>query len=292
MNINPGKQHFYTPSVWAGLWQTWDWSTWIKPMVDDSKSAGANAIRLIGNTHVVTSGMITQQQYMDRWKQLLDYATEQDLYVFPCGGDLGHWGSATTWAKAEALYSSWAKLLSSYAPVIGVDITNEASAQYSSAYVTTYNQPEKWQDTIKHLGEVVRSISGKPITHSRSIDKVGVWCNGSIYTDLLSDFISIHCYYTPDPSDAQRLSSTDWGRNKELLIGEFGIAMNSAPADRIARYDGVKRLVKGADGCVGALAWSGYDLDDHPENQFGLFDADRRGREDILSQYRTFPVLR
>jgi hypothetical protein len=291
VNISPGPQHFYTPSVWAGLWQTWDWDTWIKPIIDDARSIGANSIRTIGNTLVVTSGMISADEYLNRWRQLLDYTASQGMYFFPCGGDLGHWGHVTTLSAAEDIYRSWSDLLAEYSHVVGVDISNEASAKGADEGIG-YNQPEPWPDVIKRLGELVREVSHKPITHSRSLNNPLRWANGSIYLDTLSDFISIHCYYSPGREDADALHAAPWGSGKQLLIGETGAGLDLNSEERSARYRAVKALVEASPDNVGALAWSGYDLKDKPRDQKGLFDRNRRPRSDITSVFETFPIAR
>ena len=297
VNISPGPQHFYTPSVWAGLWQTWDWDTWIKPIIDDARSIGANSIRAIGNTLVVTSGMISADEYLTRWRQLLDYTASHGMYAYPCGGDLGHWGHATTLVAAEDIYGSWSELLAEYSHVVGVDISNEASTKNFDSEIDSeigYNQPEPWPDVIKRLGELVRNISHKPITHSRSAINPLRWANGSIYTDIISDFLDIHCYYDPSSGDADILRATPWGSGKQLLIGETGAGLDLNSEERSARYRAVKRLVEASPDNVGALAWSGYDLKDPdaPRDQKGLFDRNRRPRSDITSVFETFPIAR
>ena len=111
--------------IWASLWGAWDWSGLIAPQLDDIAKIG-NTVRIIGNTLVMALGSITLTQYLARWKQLLDHAQSLGLLVYPCGGDLGHWG-IYTWAQSTQTYTQLAQLLKSYPNVIGVDIVNEAS---------------------------------------------------------------------------------------------------------------------------------------------------------------------
>jgi len=268
--------------------------TWIKPIIDDAKSIGANSIRTIGNTLVITSGMIRADEYLNRWRQLLDYTASQNMYIYPCGGDLGHWGHATTLTAAEDIYGSWSELLAKYSHVVGVDISNEASTKGQDVNKIAYNQPEPWPDVIRRLGELVRKVSHKPITHSRSITDPFRWESGSIYTDTISDFIDIHCYYAPGSGDADILRAVPWGSGKQLLIGEIGAGLDLTSEDRAARYLAVKALVEKSPENVGALAWSGYDLTDHdePHDQTGLFDPNRQPRQDITSVFETFPIAR
>lgn len=290
MNITPAERHFTAAGVWTTLWKTWEWSTWIKPMIDDARTLGINSLRMIGSTNVVTSGAITQQQYLDRWRQLLDYATSKSLYVLPCGGDLGEWGQATTRARAEALYTAWAQMLSAYARVAGIDITNEAGTASGSAY--TFNQPESRYETVKRLGELVREHSRKPITHSRSLTSAGQWRTGCVYTDAISDFIDVHCYVSPAAADADRLHAGPWCKGKQLLIGESGISREFSSTIRAARYTAVKALVTNRTDHVGALVWSGYDTGTSLRDQMGLFDPRHKARTDITNVFKTYPTSR
>lgn len=121
-------------SVWSAMWRLWNWNGWIKPQIDDAAAIG-NAIRFFGNTHCIAQGNITQATYLAQWRQVLDYSVAKGLFIYPCGGDLGHWGNFT-WAQSVALYTAWAKTLSTYPNVVGVDITNEACGQMLPANVS------------------------------------------------------------------------------------------------------------------------------------------------------------
>lgn len=167
--IGPGTADSREDSAWTGLWQRWDWPNRIQRELDDATAVGANCVRLIGNTHVVTSGLISLVEYLEHWSQFLDYAKMAGLWVYPCGGDLSHWGGNTSLAAAESIYHQWAELLASHDHIVGVDITNEASAQSRVVGGIAYQAPESWFYTIRRLGELVRSVSSKPITHSRGL---------------------------------------------------------------------------------------------------------------------------
>lgn len=290
VNINPGPQHFYDPSVWTGLWKTWDWDTWVRPMIDDALSVGANSVRTVGSVDVVTSGKLSIGEYLARWRQLLDYTAARGMYAMPCGSDLRHWGPATTYQAAEAVYREWAVTLSAYPHVVGVDITNEATAPKEGP--TAYMGPDPWTEVIRKLGELVREVAKKPITHSRGMVDRNQWRNGGIYTDMLSDFLSVHCYFTPGRDDPAALRATEWGDGKQILLGEIGADMTLGSAERTERYRAIKALVEGNVNNVGVLAWSGYDLHLGPEDQMGLFDRERRPRTDITSVFSTIPTSR
>ena len=184
--------------IWASLWGAWDWSGLIAPQLDDIAKIG-NTVRIIGNTLVMALGSTTLSQYLARWKQLLDHAQSLGLFVYPCGGDLGHWGNYT-WAQSAQTYTQLAQLLKSYPNVIGVDIVNEAS-QTLEQVGWTYNQPEPVADLLPELGGIVRSV-GLPVTYSRGIANSSGWTL-DYFTDHLGDFLDFHVYYLPG---AHRLS--------------------------------------------------------------------------------------
>ncbi|CAM3035053.1 cellulase family glycosylhydrolase [Skermania piniformis] len=288
-NLNPAPDYFSAPSSWAQLWQVWDWDNWIRPMIDQVRGIGGSCVRVFGNTHVVTSGQIDLATYLQRWRQLLDYAADNGMKVFPCGGDLGHWGRATSRTAALSLYRAWSELLSGYSNVIGIDITNEASDQAHAAWAEAYSQPEPWFDLIAELGELVRQVSGKPITHSRSAHESAAFRSGFIHTDLLSDFLSVHCYYVPAPSDAGALLAAEWAAGKQLIIGEFGGSRQDG-IDLPELFTAVRTVVSSDSRIVGALAWSVRDMGPTPD--FGLFDAAGTPRADVAPILRGFPTSR
>lgn len=296
-NITPGGPNDWGgDDVWAQFWSNWDWSGRIKGQIDDAHTLGANCIRLIGNTDVVTSGAITTATYLQRWTQFLDYTKSLGFWVYPCGGDLRHWGN-TTLGAAEGLYRAWAGLLADYNHVIGVDITNECTTINDQSGGINYHQPEDWYSTIKLLGEVVRSVSGKPITHSRP-GPASDWRSNSPKTDMLSDFIDVHSYYGPPDNPAPAATVADglyassWGAGKQLILGEFGVDTTSDSTARAALYNAIKDVINHSTNCVGALAWSIYDTGSTPDGQYGLYDGSRNLRQDIADVFVTFPVTR
>ncbi len=183
--------------IWASMWGVWDWGGLIAPQLDDIAKI-ANTVRILGNTLVVALGSITLTEYLAQWKQFLDYAQSLGLYVYPCGGDLGHWGNYT-WAQSTQTYTELGQLLAGYPNVIGVDIVNEAYAM-PEAVGWTYNQPEPVADLLTELGNVVRA-AGLPITYSRSIVDSSGWAL-DYFTDHLGDFLDFHVYYVPGANDS------------------------------------------------------------------------------------------
>jgi hypothetical protein len=271
--------------IWASLWGTWDWSGFIAPQLDDIAKVG-NTLRIIGNTLVMALGSITLSQYLARWKQLLDHAQSLGLYVYPCGGDLGHWGNYT-WAQSAETYTQLAQLLKSYPNVIGVDIVNEAS-QTLEQVGWTYNQPEPVADLLPELGGIVRSV-GLPVTYSRGIANSSGWTL-DYFTDHLGDFLDFHVYYLPGATDSLQAYDQFGVASKKLIIGEFGINTTSSPEDRTAYYNAMRLMCANDPRCVGALAWSAYDLAPTNDMQWGLFDEQRQLRADIGQPFSTFPV--
>jgi hypothetical protein len=275
----------YGNDIWASLWGGWNWGGLIAPQLDDTAKI-ANTVRIIGNTLVMALGSITLTQYLARWKQVLDHAQSLGLFVYPCGGDLGHWGNYT-WAQSTQAYAQFAQLLASYPNVIGVDIVNEAS-QPLQLVGWTYNQPEPVADLLTELGNIVRS-AGLPVTYSRSVATRSGWAQ-NYFTDHLCDFLDFHVYYLPEATDSLLGYDQAGGTNKKLIIGEFGVNNTFSPADRAAYYNAMRVMCANDSRCVGALAWSAYDVGTTDDMQWGLFNQQRQLRTDIGQPFSTFPV--
>jgi hypothetical protein len=271
--------------IWASLWGVWNWDGLIAPQLDDIAKI-ANAVRIIGNTLVMALGRITLTQYLARWKQFLDHAQSLGLFVYPCGGDLGHWGNYT-WAQSAQTYTELAQLLKSYPNVIGVDIVNEAQ-QMPEPVGWTYNQPEPVAELLTELGSIVRSV-GLPVTYSRGIATSSGWTQ-DYFTDHLGDFLDFHVYYLPGATDSLQAYGQLGGPNKKLIIGEFGVNNTDSPDDRAAYYNAMRVMCDNDPRCMGALAWSAYDLGPTNDLQWGLFDQQRQLRADIGQLFSTFPV--
>lgn len=291
--LGPAVEDFRGDSAWTGLWQRWDWEGRIRNELDDAVSLGANCVRLIGNTHVVTSNVINLDTYLSRWQQFLDYCTAVGLKIYPCGGDLRHWGE-TPLSIAEEIYHNWGSLLAGNDGVIGVDITNEAPAASRIQGGVAYHQSESWLYTVRRLGDTVREVTSKAITHSRALYKYDAasWLNGSPETDALSDFIDVHAYRASNATDADELLAAGSTAGKQLIIGEYGANLTMTAAERTAAYEEIKGLIEHSPRCVGGLAWTIYDTGTDPASMYGLYDPERRLRNDIADVYTTFPVTR
>jgi glycoside hydrolase-like protein len=299
VNIVPSFGVKYLPvdkeSVWAAMWRTWDWNGWLRPQLDDAAKI-ANGIRFFGNTACIAQGSVTTADYLARWKQLLDYCAAKNLYVYPCGGDLGHWGDMG-YAQATDLYTAWAKLLHAYPNVVGVDVTNEAYG-YARGLVsgpTVYKQREPILTLLKNLGDIVRANAGVPVTHSFPLSDPTWW---TLDIDpipqlfAMSDFLDYHVYCDTDPSQAARAFTTPWGHGKHMVIGEFGIDTTSPPEKRTARYRRVRDIVASRPDIEGAVAWSCWDLAGDKTSQYGLYDSRGHLRADISGGFANLPVAR
>jgi hypothetical protein len=285
-NLVGGFNQVSGDTVWAALWRVWDWDNWIRPQLDDIAKV-SNAVRFWGNTLVVADGSLTLTQYLTRWRQVLDYIQSLGLYVYPCGGDLGHWGDYT-WAQSTQTYSELAQLLASYSNVIGVDIVNEARSLGHDPDNFSYQQPEPVEKLLVELGGIVRA-AGLPITYSRSIRDKSGW-SLDYFTDHMGDFLDFHVYYSPGPNDSLIASQQPWGVDKRLIIGEFGQDLTVASAQRTAYYDAIRTMCANDPNCLGAFAWSAWDLGTTATSQWGLYDAGRVLRQDIGEPFAKFPA--
>ena len=283
-------------SVWSANWRVWNWDGWIKPQIDDAAEIG-NAIRFIGNTHCIAQGNINQATYLAQWQQVLDYSVTKGLFIYPCGGDLGHWGNFT-WSQSVALYTAWARMLSTYPNVVGVDITNEAWGQMQpvSAGPNTYNQPESYVDLLTALSGIVRGEAGVLIAHSFPLADSSWWTlsNDPIPTLFrMSDFLDYHIYASATPAQAAQAFNNSWGVGKQMVIGEFGVNETISSDARTARYQQIRDIVESRTDIDGALAWSCWDLGiGAPDFHSGLYDPSRRLRTDISTPFATIPVTR
>ena len=208
--------------------------------------------------------------------------------MYPCGGDLGHWGNFT-WAQSKETYTELAQLLAGYPNVIGVDITNEAYATLNGTPDEfTYHQAEPVDQLLTELGNVVRA-AGLPITHSRDMSDSSGW-SVDYFTDHLGDFLDFHVYYTPGATDSLTAYRQSWGAGKQLIVGEFGmdVAVGSAVTRRLLQQRA--GYVRPDPNCHGAFAWSAWDLAATKDTEWGLFDRQRVVRADIGDPFSTFPV--
>lgn len=274
------------PTVWDAMIKIWDWDGWIKPQIDDA-AAICNSVRLWGSTTVVATGLITMSQYLDRWRQILDYCVSIGIeYIFVTGGDnpLPH----ATQKEAIDVFVPWVKLLTKYPQVIGVDVCNEA-ALGPIWWPETYNAA----DTIK-LVETLTSVvryGGLPATASYSFTDVSTLkLDRHIRYFKSCDFLSFHIYNkTTAGAFFSNISSYPYMLGKPLIIGEFGIDATETSANRTAFYQDIQTMAVDSN-CAGSFAWSTYDVGGG--NLKGLYSAPGVLRNDIAVPFNTFPITR
>ena len=276
--------------AWAALWRVWDWSGWVQPQLDDIAKVG-NAVRFWGNTLVLALGNLTLSQYLAQWKQALDHIKALGLLVYPCGGDLAHWGNYTVDDSVKC-YAELAALLATYNNVIGMDIVNEPALfpwYQGGPPDRLYQQPPPYDQFVQQLGAAVRA-KGIPITYSRSLRTADQWTTESPL-DAAGDFLDFHVYYAPSSTDSLGVYDTPWGMGKKMLIGEFGMNEKESSDTRREYYTAIRSMSVNDPNCMGAFAWSAYDPLSTPEWEYGLFDRQRVLRDDIGEPFSTFPVM-
>lgn len=296
MNITSGSQH---SGGWRQFWSEWDWDDWIKPQIDASVAIGANCLRFIGNSLCVIEGDISLGQYLTQWEQVVDYAAELGVNVFPCCDDVGHFGLTTyddsaalaRYAEIATVMASLGAALAPHGHVIGIDVTNEACSRWPDN--ETASNIGVLLDALALFVNALRANTTKALTNSRTAHTPERWDSlPAQLLDPLCDFISVHSYYTPSPSDLATLKTKAWGK-KPILIGEFGANFEIDSAARTARYEAFKTLIEGDTQIRGGLAWAGYDTNSTDANKWGMFDAsDNSPRTDITSVFSTFPTTR
>ena len=275
------------------MWTVWNWNGWIKWQVDQAVALGCNSVRLIGAVNAVHDGAITLGQYLAQWAQFLDYTASLGLKVYPCGGDLAHWGIVgATNAQAQAIYGPLGALLETYSHVIGIDVTNEAYTQgasvgLSEASITT---------TLTALTGTLRSVTTLPIAHSMAIFDAPLWGQALTQTIAgISDFFDMHTWYNAPnhigTADARYLIYKTYGA-RPFLIGEVGVPLSDAAAYRTARYEAVEAFLTTELKASGAFAWAISDQGVAAANQYGLVDLNGVERADIVTPFKRWITSR
>ncbi len=281
------------PSVWSAMWDVWPWDDWIQPQINDAAAVG-NAVRLWGASDAITSGMLSYDTYLSRWKQMLDYCTSLGLYIYPTGGDYPNAHLPTTQSQAIPIWRAWANLLADYPNVIGVDVINEAwagPARHGQDYNSSVAQ-------IRALSEIVRA-QGLPVTSSATVNEswgtniVTGYPNDPITPFMdACDFLDFHIYVKLTHAQVSSAYNLAWAKGKPMIFGEFGVNMTEDSAARTAFYETVRGLITAANSHVGGFAWATYDLDTTKANQYGLYWVPRVLRGDIATPFATFPTTR
>jgi hypothetical protein len=264
---------------WGGLFSEWDWDNWIKPQVDRAHILGMNTIRLIGDPSIIfmpagaNYPVITEEQYINRWRQLAEYTNSLGMKLYPAMCEKwAFWnGSAFDFADVDRMNAikAVAKALAEYPNVIGFDVFQEGSGKDDGLTVKN----------VLDLYSSIRSVApGIPLTTSNSSDGFGnpsdfwsdkqsipyrVWtANGG------SDFVDIHVYLeNVNASDISHFLSL----GKPLLIGEFGTPQSLTHAQQVSRIVSGENL-HDWPGVLGSIVWGLADQGNTDDNEFGVWD--------------------
>lgn len=281
-------------SVWAATWRVFDWNGWWKPQIDAIATLG-NAVRIFGNTAVISNGVLTLDAYLAQWKQALDYCAAKGLYVIPVGGDFGHWGP-TRWWQSIQIYTVWAELLANYTNIVGVDITNEPADKIYPGTGEMYSESEDYRQLTWKLASVIRSRTSFPVTCSHGILSAAGWTAMSSDVEMLLDFadyLDFHVYYTGSPSDMAPVWAFPWAQGKQMIFGEFGIyPLTLTSHERTEQISAIQTQVAADSRIAGGLIWTIFDQDP-TTGATGLFDGvPGSPRPEISGPFATFPTTR
>lgn len=301
----------------GGSWVNFstNYTTWWQPQIDDAAAIGINCLRIWGSPQPVCDSYITLSTYLSRWETVLDYCNTKGIKVYPCGGDLDRWTTASDSATVS-LYGSWSSMLATHANVIGVDLTNEVWAKCDPINPGGRSQ----SSALTLLGQLKDAVNahGLPATNSQGITYQGggwtldTW-NGVSKAPFyaMSDFIDYHLYW---PWPYQRPSGSPNGdymsdiytsstlgpavTGKQVIFGEFGCLPTDT--DRATLYPGIKDLINASTNHLGGCAWSCWDYSTDSAWKWGLYSTSgfptgpftRSLRTDISTQFASYPTTR
>ena len=279
-NITVKPEHL---GKWKNFYVEWDWDGWIRWQIDQAIEVGANSVRVIGDIGCVADGDLTQEAYLDRQRQYLEYCGEKGLRVYACGGDRGHFGTASQEDVCRQL-AAHAKLIDGYTHVTCFDVLQEVGLSW------VRNVPDRAEvlSRCREISAAVRAETAIPITYSHPTPRLpfdsAMWECGEELREWepLVDYYDFHIYYVPKPGDMAPLFAAT---NLTVLIGEFGAPVSAHEEQRAAQYRAVADLVA-PTGARGAFQWAVGDQDTRPENQWGLFGIDRRPRPAVIEEFR------
>lgn len=109
---------------WLVFSQTDVWDSLVRRQIDPIYTIGGNAIRLMGHPTAVLNGILTIQQYLDKWTQIIEYCDGADIEVYPCGYS-GHLRGGKTLTELLSILIPWVEHLNRFSNLYGVDICNE-----------------------------------------------------------------------------------------------------------------------------------------------------------------------
>lgn len=265
---------------WKTLYANWaaKWPTIVKPQIDAAASAGANAIRLIGDVDGVHNGVLTLDAYVAAYEQFVDYCANLGIWVYATLSGATSWGGATK-DQALVIMEAQAAMLDSKPNVFGVDVVQEIGLSPSLYTGMTLH------DFVAYLFTGLRGVTTLPLTCSvlgSSNSSAAQWSTTTT-TDLADvvDFYDFHPYY--DGMVASDLGPFFALTDKPLIIGEYG-----ADITKPARYSAAAD-VSDLDGVVGSFVWAITDNETAPSGQGGLFDFTFVERTNLTTYFKTVP---
>lgn len=307
-----------TTTAMADFWYQWEWSAagqpfggpgnFIKPQIDLAIANGANYIRLMNpviarNPLSGYANILSDAQWLDQWKQVLDYCRSCGIYCYPTleadtdsSSGVSYWGFSPNNAWRVQEYPRLLRLFRAYLDVVPcVDIMNEGMGWASSTTDTSYKNPGGnvyngtiiWNALKPIAPELPMTIScyfkaqpnqTNPLTNNSQGQRVP---NGATW-----DYVDAHCYYNAAATDYDVIMQQ---LNVPCLIGEFGDTVGSG--NRAARYNAVLALRnQNTSGrvCAGAALWSITDYNTASTDQYGYSDSTGAVRSDVSSIWAQF----
>lgn len=261
-----------TNTVWADLWEEWDWDGWVKWQIDLAASIGANCIRLQGGVGGVARGQITSADYETKLRQIIEYVDTLGMGFYATG--TGDYSTPRTDATRDALVEMGA-IVSEYEHVVAFELFQEWDYWVQTVPIDMASMVtilDGWYQAVKAAG------CTKPLTYSV------VWDFNAIEVEHCIDFFDMHCYGGP---------TFDWKsytcRKDVLIAGEYGGHM--ADADRVARYQGVQAFLKKYTNFYGGFAWAIVDQGT-VDQLYGLFENTPTRRTDVDDIWDGMPTSR
>lgn len=250
------------PTEWGywghAFWETWPIESWIMPMLDQMAAQGANVVAFKGGPDVYRRGYISEDEYLARWVDTVNYAKALGLRCYVSYGD----GTSNVWpfdvgvtVNAERI-GRWAAALAATDNVIGVDVINEV-------WITSHTD-----DSLAQYIDAVKA-TGLPATYDFSMSSSATTSTFGPLVRSRLDYLDFHRY-----TDVTTSSVSDWRANNSTLpnvgslraiFGEFGIEASATPSAAQARYLPMGDLVTTDNLVAGACAFAWTDFVD-PDN--------------------------